>query len=386
LNATQATLSFYQLYNLEANAAVAYDGGVLEISTDGTSWADPAFITGGYNRTLEGCVSQNPLGGRNAWSGNSGDWIQTTVDLMAYRGRSVLFRFRLGTDQTGAATGWWVDDVMVSFAQGACFSPTPTATGTLPTFTATNTPTITPTGTITNTPTDTSTPTNTPTPTVTQTSTPTITPTVTGTLPTSTPTNTPTNTPTVTNTRTSTNTPTITPTVTRTATVTPSYTPTPASILDGHVTWDGRTAQPDPLQQLPISLTLYALTDGPYIDYPLQNTNSSGHFIVSVDGVAPGDYHWRVKGPQYLANAGTLTLTGAPLTQVEMGLMLAGDANGDNVINSSDFIILKSTFGKACSDVGYDGRAEFTGDCVVNSNDFTLQRRNFGRGGAPLVP
>ena len=41
---------------------MAYDGGVLELSTNGVSWVDTTFVSGGYNRTLEGCVSQNPLG------------------------------------------------------------------------------------------------------------------------------------------------------------------------------------------------------------------------------------------------------------------------------------------------------------------------------------
>ncbi|MFL5734617.1 MAG: hypothetical protein ACJ78Q_15645, partial [Chloroflexia bacterium] len=370
LNATQATLSFYQLYDLEANVQVAYDGGVLEVSTDGTAWSNPTFISGGYDKTLEGCASQNPLGGRDAWSGSSGGWVQATVDLMAYRGRSVLFRFRLGTDQAGGAAGWWIDDVTVSFAQSACFSPTPTATGTLPTATPSNTRTFTPTPTITDTPTITPTPTDTPTPTNTSTPTNTGTPTVTGTPPT----NSPTNTRTVTSTRTSTVTPTNT------------FTPVVMRYLDGHVTWDGRAAQPSPLQQLPVSLTLYLVSNGPYIDFQLQNTDSNGHFTVSVGDLPPGNYRWRAKGPQYLATAGTVTLIGDPVTQVEMGLMLVGDSNGDNVVNVNDFSILKGTFGKACGNVGYDSRAEFTGDCVVNVNDFTLQRRNFGLGGAPLAP
>src|SRR5205085_1663343 len=122
-------------------------------------------------------------------------------------------------------------------------------------------------------------------------------------------------------------------------TASPTPTVTPASALDGHVTWDGRPSQPSPLQQLPISLTLRLLTGGPNIDYPLQTTDQNGHFSVSVSGLSAGDYYWRVKGPQYLANAGTLTLSGAPLTQVEMGLMRAGDSNGDNVVNTVDFTI-----------------------------------------------
>src|SRR5206468_3127428 len=122
----------------------AYDGGVLEVS-DGGNWVDAgALITsGGYNlRTLD-CATLNPLANRQVWSGSSSGWRQVLVDLLSFRGRSVKFRFRLGTDETGVAAGWWIDDVAVAFAQSVCFSPTPT--GTRPTATPTATLTVTPT-------------------------------------------------------------------------------------------------------------------------------------------------------------------------------------------------------------------------------------------------
>ena len=37
-------------------------------------------------------------------------------------------------------------------------------------------------------------------------------------------------------------------------------------------------------------------------------TDASGSFTVPVAGLAQGMYNWRVKGPKYLANAGTLLL------------------------------------------------------------------------------
>src|SRR5205823_15070810 len=140
-------------------------------------------------------------------------------------------------------------------------------------------------------------------------------------------------------------------------------------------------AQPNALQQLPITLTLKS--GGSEVNYATLNTDASGFFTVSVAGLANGAYSWRVKGPKYLANGGTVTLTGAARVNVEMGLMKAGDANNDNVINSSDFSILRGTFGRTLGDPGYDGRADFNGDNVVNSSDFNQLRSNFGQGGAP---
>jgi hypothetical protein len=64
-----------------------------------------------------------------------------------------------------------------------------------------------------------------------------------------------------------------------------------------------------------------------------------------------------------------------------MGLMRAGDANNDNLVNVSDFNILKVTFGLGCDDPQYDGRADFTGDCIVNVTDFAPLKANFGQSG-----
>jgi hypothetical protein len=66
-----------------------------------------------------------------------------------------------------------------------------------------------------------------------------------------------------------------------------------------------------------------------------------------------------------------------------MGLMLAADANNDNVVNITDFNILRGTFGKSQGDPGYDDRADFTGDLTVSIADFNLVRSNFGVSGAP---
>src|SRR5207245_6964722 len=106
-------------------------------------------------------------------------------------------------------------------------------------------------------------------------------------------------------------------------TLTPTNTPTPTltPALMGHATWDGRQSQPDPSQILPISLTLRLKTGGPYYDYPLQNTDEYGRFTVSVAGLPRGDYLYRAKGPMSLATAGSVTRTGAPPTEVEIGLM-----------------------------------------------------------------
>jgi hypothetical protein len=171
--------------------------------------------------------------------------------------------------------------------------------------------------------------------------------------------------------------PTATPTLTHTRTVTP----TPGQQIVGRVTWQGRPTPPSALQQVVITLTLKSGTTE--VNYPGQTTDSSGFFTCTVVGLPGGTYSWRVKSPKYLANSGFVDLAGAPQTNVEMGLMKAGDCNNDNVINVLDFNIVKGTFGKASGDPGYDGRGDLNGDNAVTVFDFNLVKGNFGTGGAP---
>jgi Dockerin type I domain/Proprotein convertase P-domain len=175
---------------------------------------------------------------------------------------------------------------------------------------------------------------------------------------------------------------------------TPTNTPVPGSVLVGHVTWQGRPPQPDPLQQLPITLTLRSGLTA--VNYPAQYTDASGFFTVNVSSLLPGTYSWRVKSaqigatppqqnPGWLATSGSVVLTGAAVTQQEMGLQRAGDCNNDNVVNATDFVILKNSFGQTVGEPNYDNRADFNGNSVVNAVDYSLLKGNFGMSGAPPV-
>src|SRR5206468_10970557 len=125
------------------------------------------------------------------------------------------------------------------------------------------------------------------------------------------------------------------------------------------------------------------------VNYPSQNTDTSGFFTLTASGLPSGTYNWRAKSPKFLSNSGTVifkskvqssrsrTLDFGLWTSVEMGLMRAGDANNDNIVSTLDFNILKPTMGKSIGDPGYDDRADFTGDQWVNISDFNLLKVNF---------
>ncbi|MDX9955041.1 MAG: PKD domain-containing protein, partial [Anaerolineae bacterium] len=92
-----------------------YDGAVLEISTNGTTWLDlgSRITANGYNATLSSSYS-NPLAGRRAWGGDLTTWTQVTVNLSDFAGQNIQLRWRLGCDSSSGDTGWFIDDIQIS--------------------------------------------------------------------------------------------------------------------------------------------------------------------------------------------------------------------------------------------------------------------------------
>ena len=182
------TLTFRHNFNLEAsdsNPDLGFDGGVLELSSDGGKTfqdilaAGGSFLLGGYNRMIA-TDRGSPIAGRRAWSGNSSGFITTVVNVPPIQTFGKL-RWRMASDTQGGNEGWRVDTENVSycFGQGTpCASPTFTP---IPTATATVTATFTPSATPTATAASTSTPSSTATATATSTTTPSSTATATAT-------------------------------------------------------------------------------------------------------------------------------------------------------------------------------------------------------------
>jgi hypothetical protein len=110
------TLSFQHSRDIEANAAVdtCYDGGILELSVDGGAFAQvpgSALITDPYNAPVSTQYS-NPIAGLSAWCGQQA-YTNSLVDVSAYAGHNVQFRFRLASDSSVGKPGWYIDDVSV---------------------------------------------------------------------------------------------------------------------------------------------------------------------------------------------------------------------------------------------------------------------------------
>jgi len=114
------TLQFQNWREIEASSSGCFDGGIVEASTDGTTFTqvpNSAIISGG---SYDGVISSqydNPLATLSAWCTNTARPYEdgpVRVDVTSYAGQNVQFRFRLGTDNSTSHEGWYVDDVSVS--------------------------------------------------------------------------------------------------------------------------------------------------------------------------------------------------------------------------------------------------------------------------------
>lgn len=135
-----ARLTFRHNFNLEASDMdpnVGFDGGVLELSTDGGNTfqditaAGGSFVMGGYNRTIA-TDRGSPIAGRQAWSGNSGGYLTTVVNVPNFQTQGRL-RWRMASDNSGGNEGWRVDSINITWCNGMG-TPCPTPTS-VPRFT-----------------------------------------------------------------------------------------------------------------------------------------------------------------------------------------------------------------------------------------------------------
>jgi len=119
------TMSFRNNFNTEFSDGIYWDGYVLELSVPNISNGDflditdshigGSFVSGGYTGEIEG--ETNPLAGRMAWSGDSGGYIDTVINMGPnLAGQTGTLRFRMGTDEAVAAPGVRMDNIAMTGA------------------------------------------------------------------------------------------------------------------------------------------------------------------------------------------------------------------------------------------------------------------------------
>ncbi|MEO8010214.1 MAG: hypothetical protein ABI650_01075, partial [Dokdonella sp.] len=113
-DAAPVTLEFQHRRNIEPRSdGGCYDGGILEVSLAGGAFAQvPAaqLLTDPYNGPIN--AASSAVNGRSAWCGVQ-PFTRAVIDLAPYAGQQAQFRFRLASDSSVGAEGWYIDDVKV---------------------------------------------------------------------------------------------------------------------------------------------------------------------------------------------------------------------------------------------------------------------------------
>ena len=111
-------LRFTHKYDIEPGQ----DGGLFEISTDLNDPFDGVYSTVAddiFRGEYDGAVSYDAFAIPNLQTfwGNSGDWIESYIDLSAYRNQDTHFRFNYGGDDNATPAtnygGWTVDNIQL---------------------------------------------------------------------------------------------------------------------------------------------------------------------------------------------------------------------------------------------------------------------------------
>lgn len=127
-------LRFHHQMDLESagpGSVIAYDGVVLEIAFDRYGELfdirdkGGTFASGGYDHIIPlfGSGSTNPLKGRAVWSGFTPGYREVVVNLpSSLAGCTVFVLWDMGTDDSVAGYGYWLDDVKVGVPDEYIFS------------------------------------------------------------------------------------------------------------------------------------------------------------------------------------------------------------------------------------------------------------------------
>ncbi len=114
---TDLTIEFEHRYSFEQSDGTSWDGGVIEVSTDGGATWNDVGAAAGYDGVLTS-EAGNPLSGREAYSGQSPGYPSMSTKTLAlgtqFASSSIRIRFRVGTDAAAGDEGWEIDNLKIT--------------------------------------------------------------------------------------------------------------------------------------------------------------------------------------------------------------------------------------------------------------------------------
>lgn len=158
--------------------------------------------------------------------------------------------------------------------------------------------------------------------------------------------------------------------VTRTTTATLMVNPPNVSNIGFNVSLEGDSNQNDNA----FEVTVYSMGTSTIVQQFTNRTPAAGRITLATTTIAPGSYDIKFITPFYLAKE-IRNIALATNGIITVPILLAGDLNSDNAINSLDWSLMSPRWNLT------DAAADINKDGTVNSIDFSFMNKNWGVAG-----
>ncbi len=143
-------------------------------------------------------------------------------------------------------------------------------------------------------------------------------------------------------------------------------------------------SRPDAGWIVPLNVKFFApgadvLNDTPNYEFNLTTSKSGNSAVCEATGVAPGTYDITAISAHTLMNARRSVVISVPNTSVDMGTLLEGDSNNDNIVNFADYAIMSGSWLMSKGQAGYDAMGDFDRNEIINLYDLSLLAANWLR-------
>jgi len=135
--------------------------------------------------------------------------------------------------------------------------------------------------------------------------------------------------------------------------------------------------RPDAGWVVPLTVKFFSpgadvLNDTATYEFNVTTTKSGNTAVCEAAGVAPGTYDVTAISEHTLMNVRRNVVISAPNTSVDLGTLLEGNANQDNIVNIDDYAIFSMCWLASESQAEYDSRTDFDRNGHINISDLSL--------------